>query len=481
MNLPPPTFTLRALYHRARLHPWLKGLGTSGIMAVFFIAYFAVLNHPIAPVTVVPMTWIDGLIGFQPWTLAAYFSLWFYVSLPAALMVERRQILSYGTGSVALAALGLAIFLFWPTTIIPPDIDWSLHPGLAFLKSTDSSGNAFPSLHVAFSVFAALWFVRLIPELGGARLTQTLNALWAALIVHSTLGTHQHVALDALFGIALGALVAALNFIACPTRSPHFGERPALWSAVFLIKLSAVLLWTSGISLAWCALLFFSAGALVLYHLFAPNAQGLVRVRSHFAPTTPDAREVWLTLDDGPDPANTPPILDLLDQHHARATFFLIGQRAAQYPALVAEISRRGHEIAHHTHTHPFANFWCASPTRVRHELDAALTAFASAGAPRPLRFRAPVGIKNFFLAFGLATRELTCIGWTIRSGDTFAHDPAQVAARVARRLRPGAIILLHDGPPVRPELRVTALAAVLELLRAHDYHAVIPSPDQLR
>src|SRR5690606_1173942 len=157
----PPAFTLRALHRRAMTDTWLKGLGTSGIMTAFFVGYFAVLRHPIFPVTTVPATWIDGLVGFQPWTLAAYFSLWFYVSLPAMMLTDRRQLIGYGVGCVALGGAGLAIFLRWPTTFAPPDIVWSRHPWIEFLKTTDSAGNACPSLHVAFAVFAALWFVRL--------------------------------------------------------------------------------------------------------------------------------------------------------------------------------------------------------------------------------------------------------------------------------------------------------------------------------
>lgn len=469
----PPVSNLRALHRRAMTDAWLKGFGTAGIMTAFFIGYFAVLRHPVFPVTTVPATWIDGLVGFQPWTLAAYFSLWFYVSLPAMMLVDRRQLIGYGVGCVALGVAGLAIFLRWPTTFTPPDIDWSQHPWLAFLKSTDSTGNACPSLHVAFSVFAALWFVRILRSLGGGRIAQSVNALWAALIVHSTLGTHQHVALDALFGIVLGAHLAAWNFMAFPQRNNHGDERAALWTAVILIKVSSVLLWTSGIPPTWCLLIFFSGGVLVIYHLLAPNAQGLVRVVSRFQT---DRREVWLTFDDGPDPDDTPRILDLLDQHHARATFFLIGERAARHPDLVAEIARRGHEIAHHTHTHPTAGFWCSTPARVRRELDAAPPALTTAR-----RFRAPVGIKPLSLGTALKQRGLTCIGWTIRSSDSFASDPATVAARVHKKIRPGAIILLHEGPSLAPAVRVQAIARVLADLTAHDYRCIIPPDEALR
>lgn len=504
MTPPQPPFTWRALHRRTLTHAWLKGLGTSGLMTLFFVAYFTVLNHPVFPVTIIPPTWLDHLIGFHPWTLPAYFSLWFYVSLPAALLTDRRQLLGYGLGCVALAVVGLTLFLLWPTTFIPPDLDWSQHPWLEFLKTTDSTGNACPSLHVAFSVFAALWLVRLLPELGATLGTQLLNALWAALIVFSTLGTHQHVALDALFGLALGANAAAFNFIAFPSPHPRAAERPALWTAVILIKLTSLLLWTSGVPLAWCLPLFLSAGALVLWHQLAPNAQGLVRVFSRFQT---DRREVWLTFDDGPDPEDTPRLLDLLDQHQARATFFLIGQRAARHPHLVAEIARRGHEIAHHTHTHPTATFWSATPTRVHQELDAALphldpilnhespilnhkslilnhkslTNNPPASSGRVRLFRAPVGIKPLSLGPALRQRQLLCLGWTLRSRDTFARDPAAVAAHVLKKVRPGTIILLHEGPPLPPAIRVQALAHLLPALTAAGYRCLIPPTEALR
>src|SRR5882757_7713989 len=73
-------------------------------------------------------------------------------------------------------------------------------------------------------------------------------------------------------------------------------------------------------------------------------------------------REVWLTIDDGPDPEDTPQLLTLLATHDAHATFFVIGERAAAHPALIRAITDAGHEVAHHTYTHPLRTFWYASP-----------------------------------------------------------------------------------------------------------------------
>jgi len=118
--------------------------------------------------------------------------------------------------------------------------------------------------------------------------------------------------------------------------------------------------------------LWFGPDLLLAYHMFVPNASGLVRMHRRFA--TP-RREVWLTIDDGPDPEDTPQIITLLAAQGARATFFVIGERAAAHPALIRAITAAGHEVAHHTYTHPLGAFWCASPARVARELDDGLAA----------------------------------------------------------------------------------------------------------
>lgn len=252
---------------------------------------------------------------------------------------------------------------------------------------------------------------------------------------------------------------------------------PPLLAFALLAKVAAVALWLAGAKSWLVAAFFFGPDPFVLYALFVPSAQGLGRVFTRFAT---DRRELWLTIDDGPDPDDTPKILDLLDRHGAKVTFFVIGERAARWPELVREIVRRGHEIGHHTHTHPARSFWCASPRRLNAELDLALGKLSEIGV-RPRWFRAPVGIKNLILSPALAARDLQCVGWTIRSGDCRSRSPAALVAANTERLRPGAIVLLHEGPSVPAAVRVAGIAQLLDAIAEQEFVCIIPPADRLR
>ena len=196
-----------------RVFTWwpTKMIGTTFGMAAFFVVYFWLLWHPLYPVTIMPLTAIDRWIGFRPEALSLYLSLWFYVSLAPALLIDRRELVSYGLAAVGLSLIGLGIFFFWPTAVPAREVDWSQHPAFSFLKSVDTTGNACPSLHVAFAVFTAVWFERLGREMGVGRLVRALNWLWCAGILYSTIAIRQHVSLDVLAGALLGATVAGVH------------------------------------------------------------------------------------------------------------------------------------------------------------------------------------------------------------------------------------------------------------------------------
>ncbi len=189
----------------------LKSIGIPLFIALFFGAYFHVLKHPAYPVTVMPVTWLDGLIGFAPAALPLYASLWVYVSLPPAFVADRRELMVYGAAMAGTCLIALLIFHFWPSAVPPADIDWARYPGVAFLKDLDASGNACPSLHVATAVFSGLWLQRLLRRFGSPMWVRVCNGLWCTGIIYATLATRQHVAVDMWAGLFLGTLTARLS------------------------------------------------------------------------------------------------------------------------------------------------------------------------------------------------------------------------------------------------------------------------------
>jgi len=192
-------------------HVVLKSIGTPFFIGLFFGAYFYLLNEPAYPPTVMPITVLDRLIGFQPLALPLYLSLWVYVSLPPALLATRRELYGYGMAMAGTCLAGLMVFYLWPTAVPAADIDWARYPDVAFLKSMDASGNAFPSLHVATAVFSGIWLHRLLRRFGVPLWMFILNWAWCIGIVYSALATRQHVAVDVLAGLVLGVLAAGLS------------------------------------------------------------------------------------------------------------------------------------------------------------------------------------------------------------------------------------------------------------------------------
>ncbi len=192
-------------------HALLKASGTTIFIALFFSAYFYLLRNPAHEPAIMPVLWLDRAIGFSPWSLPVYASLWIYVSLPPALIETRRELYFYGASIAATCLLSLIIFYFWPTAVPPSGIDWAKYPDVDFLKNIDASGNACPSLHVVTAVFSGIWLNRLLNRIGTPRWISMLNRAWCIAIIYSTLAMRQHVAIDVATGAALGIFSAWLS------------------------------------------------------------------------------------------------------------------------------------------------------------------------------------------------------------------------------------------------------------------------------
>lgn len=171
--------------------------------------------------------------------------------------------------------------------------------------------------------------------------------------------------------------------------------------------------------------------------------------------------EVAITIDDGPDPAVTPHVLDQLEAARAPATFFCVGERVERHPDLAREIVRRGHPIENHSQRHRH-DFSLLGPARMRCEIATAQESIMRTVGSRPLFFRAPAGLRNPFLDPLLAGLDLRLAAWTRRGFDTVSGNSGAVYRRLSARLRGGDILLLHDGHAARGS---SGRAVVLEVL----------------
>ena len=185
--------------------------------------------------------------------------------------------------------------------------------------------------------------------------------------------------------------------------------------------------------------------------------------------------EVALTFDDGPDPAITPRVLEILERHRARATFFCIASEAQRHPELCREIVRRGHAIENHSREHS-PTFALLGLGGFRREIAAAQVALSDLAGRPPRFFRAPAGLRNPLLDPVLHELGLTLTSWTRRGYDTREPSAARVTARLVDGLAAGDILLLHDGHSARGAqgpVVLEALPGVLDAIRARGLEPV--------
>jgi len=187
-----------------------------------------------------------------------------------------------------------------------------------------------------------------------------------------------------------------------------------------------------------------AASAAVVYGAVHPRSQlfGGTICRSS------SREKLAITFDDGPNPAITPKLLDLLDAHNARATFFLIGRFARECPDLVRETIARGHLVANHTQTHP--NLFWSSPLRIRAEMEQCRDAIAEITGAAPAWFRPPYGFRNPWVISSAQALGMRTVMWTLIPGDWRPRPTDWLIRRMApigsRSRGGGDILCLHDG-----------------------------------
>jgi peptidoglycan/xylan/chitin deacetylase (PgdA/CDA1 family) len=181
---------------------------------------------------------------------------------------------------------------------------------------------------------------------------------------------------------------------------------------------------------------------------------------------------VALTFDDGPHPTFTPEILAVLDKYHVKATFFMIGERMQQYPQIVKQVLTRGHTIGNHTYTHPH-NIEAERPAQIIRELDMCEQVIERMTGKRACLFRPPLGLVNGTVVTIAEEEGYRTILWTVSADHHDAPTPRAMAERVLKRVRPGAIILAHDGTFKSRWKDVAALPLIIEALRKQGYKFV--------
>jgi peptidoglycan-N-acetylglucosamine deacetylase len=159
-----------------------------------------------------------------------------------------------------------------------------------------------------------------------------------------------------------------------------------------------------------------------------------------------------------------------------KATFFVVGKRADQYPEIVRRAWAEGHLIANHTWSHRHL-FCFLTPGRLRTEIERGSESVRRICGFRPRLFRSPVGLRHPLLRPYLKDAGLEYVSWTMRTRDTFARNPGMLARRILKQATSGDIILLHDHLPDGTHVMLEALPRVIDELRQRGFEFVLAGP----
>jgi peptidoglycan/xylan/chitin deacetylase (PgdA/CDA1 family) len=184
-------------------------------------------------------------------------------------------------------------------------------------------------------------------------------------------------------------------------------------------------------------------------------------------------RVVALTFDDGPGPANTPAVLELLARHQVKATFFMVGQNIERHRELAARVLAEGHQLGSHSYSH--SRLVLVSPSYVEEEIARTDALLREVGVRGEILFRAPFGKKLFVLPWVLSRQGRKHVTFDVVPDDHATQDAELITARALEATRPGSIILLHDGWGAKPGT-IEAAGRIIESLKAQGYRFVTVS-----
>lgn len=223
-------------------------------------------------------------------------------------------------------------------------------------------------------------------------------------------------------------------------RLLSLGEKTGIIALVSAFLLSFVNLLAAAIPLGSFLLLCFIAPFFPGWSFFLP-----VISRGHGSLRHEPKVIVALTFDDGPWPASTPVLLELLARYRLPATFFVVAAQAARYPELLAKIVAAGHTVGNHSLNHDYF-LMLRDRKSLQKDIHDSQEIFRKSGL-QPLVFRPPVGITGPRLGRVLAEEGLVAVNFSCRAFDRGNRDVKNLADKILSRLRPGNIIMLHDLP----------------------------------
>jgi peptidoglycan-N-acetylglucosamine deacetylase len=185
---------------------------------------------------------------------------------------------------------------------------------------------------------------------------------------------------------------------------------------------------------------------------------------------------VALTFDDGPSPAHTPQVLDLLAEHHAVATFCMVGSQVRRYPDLVRQVVDAGMRLCNHTVHHDERLATRPAAVIDKDLTDASAALRDAAGDDVPIDyFRAPGGNWTKPLAKTAAGHGMRPLGWSVDPRDWSRPGVKKIVTAVERNVRPGSVVLMHDGGGRRDQT-VAALRTLLPWLTGQGYRFTFPA-----
>lgn len=246
--------------------------------------------------------------------------------------------------------------------------------------------------------------------------------------------------------------------------SPHWRASPLIRASIALHVLVLVVVAIAPQHWPWWIGILIANHAVLMALGLWPRSHALGSNWTQLPPAATARREIALTLDDGPDPDVTPRVLDVLDRHGVKASFFCSGEQAARHPDLCCAIVRRGHAIENHSQHHHW-HFSLLGLRGFEREIRVAQDTLAEITGQAPRFFRAPAGLRNPFLDPVLTRLGLQLATWSTRAFDTRERDAGRVQARLLNGLRPGAILLLHDGNAARTQAGTPVVLDVLPAL----------------